>query len=207
MRLRIHLFTLIRIRIRIWLFTLMKIRIRILLIKVMRTCDHWSTDPLGQFWASASLLLATTGSILSLKSFWILTSMLIRIQIQLFAQMRTRIRILNPAHLLPFLPATRLVPQIPTQLLIFDPTFLLEILQIYCHPFAGSCSIRISILSVNRGLLKSSINLFLCENNLVPNWRKLNYWQDCVVSASFSPDPCLWPADSDQHPFQPKMYN
>ncbi len=41
-RLRIRI-TLMRIRIPV--FTLLRIRI-LLLIKVMRICDHWSTDPL-----------------------------------------------------------------------------------------------------------------------------------------------------------------
>ncbi len=43
MRIRILLFTLMRIPIPIRLFTLMRIRIR-LLIKVMQVCNHWTTD-------------------------------------------------------------------------------------------------------------------------------------------------------------------
>ncbi len=65
LRISIQLFTLVRIRIQ--LFTSMRIRIRILfVIKVMRICDHWSTDPPGlhvgrplpstaPFWASKLL--------------------------------------------------------------------------------------------------------------------------------------------------------
>jgi hypothetical protein len=43
---RIQLFTLMLLRIRTQLFILMRIQIQ-LLIKVIRICDHWSTDPRG----------------------------------------------------------------------------------------------------------------------------------------------------------------
>jgi hypothetical protein len=46
MRIRIQLFTSVRIRIWIKLFISMRIRI-LLVIKLMQICDHWPTDPPG----------------------------------------------------------------------------------------------------------------------------------------------------------------
>ncbi len=87
-RIRIPLFTLIRI----W----NRIRIRILLyIRVTQICDHWSTDPSRLHLDHPCIYCerppGLLGSILSIKNSWILT--LMRTRSQIFALMRIRIRL------------------------------------------------------------------------------------------------------------------
>ncbi len=85
-KIRIQLFILKRIRIQIQLFTLMRIRI-LLLIKVMQFCDLWPTDPPVLTFEPPRL----HDSILSLESSWILSLMRIPIRFQLPKTMRIHV--------------------------------------------------------------------------------------------------------------------